>query len=358
MAVNRRGIKTPAAVVILFLTLAVSLGAGFFVLSGAKKQFAEAEQGMPESTISAYLKRVKSGDFGDIYEESMIVEPHLNSREDYETELRKIYENIDMSRILMQEESGTDTDKQYMLVADKKVLARLHLKQNEAGKWMASTIFQGDHNYIIEVPAGLTLTVNGNEVASGHMIETGVAAGNYRGLADLSAAPQVDVYEIRNLLGEPEIGISGSSDYGVLKDVVSGHLLVGRKVNEAEIANAMVNAIKTCASYTAKDASLGDVAAVSVTSSDWYRRIRTMQNNWFSAHSSSRFFNEKAFDLIQQSETSVTGYVTFDYYAENSEVSRTWNAGYQMNMIRDGGTWKIAGLGVDSTLNEAKQNIE
>ena len=170
-------------------------------------------------------------------------------------------------------------------------------------------------------------------------------------MKDQSTAPKVDTYLLENLLGEPKIEMMGDGEYTTLKDVVTGTIYVGEAITDPEVLNTLVNYATTCAKLPAQEATLGQVAAISVTASDWYDRISTMQNAWFTAHGTSNFSNQKAFNVIAQSEDSVVGYVTFEYFADNGEVHRTWHSGYQVSLVRQNGVWKIAGMGIDSELN-------
>ena len=84
-------------------------------------------------------------------------------------------------------------------------------------------------------------------------------------------------------------------------------------------------------------------------------RISGLQNNWFTTHSISNFSNVNAFDIILQTEDTAVGHVSFDYYASNGDVDRTWHGGYQMTLINESGTWKIAGFGINIDLNPASK---
>jgi hypothetical protein len=164
----------------------------------------------------------------------------------------------------------------------------------------------------------------------------------------------VDVYELKNLLGEPTIEVNGESGYGTLKDVLTCHILVGKTATDASLAQTMIDDAEICAKWPAQEASLGQVGAISIINSDWYSRVSGVQNQWFTAHGTSSFSNQNAFNIIQQSDDSMVGFVTFDYYASNGEVSRTWNGGYQMTFLNVGGVWKIAGMAIDNEMNPNK----
>ena len=342
----------------LLIVVALAGGLAFFgktQLDEAKKEFAAAEADMPESAISNYFNHIRAGDFDGIYEDSMIVSPHINSKADYIAKLQEIYEGVDTSQIEYAGLDNTDGSKDYKLYYDRKYLATLKLIRSADGRWLASTIFSGDKNYTIEVPTGLSITANGSPIGKQYMTEEAVVATNFTGLKDTSQAPLVDVYVLENLLGEPELAVAGESGYGTLTDVLTGRILMGKTVNDQDLADTMIKDAEICAKFPAQEASLGQVGAISVTNSDWYKRVSGVQNQWFTAHGTSSFSNQNAFNIIQQSDDTMVGFVTFDYYASNGEVSRTWNGGYQMSFLNVGGTWKIAGMAINNEMNPNKK---
>lgn len=346
--------KTGLGIALLTLLTVGSVTGGYLFVSSAQRSFMEAEADMPESAISTYLGQIKKADYSGIYENSLIVAPHYNSREDYVAKLEEIYQDVDTSKIRYHDQS-TDTETRYALVLDGKYLASVKLVQSTDGKWIASTEFSGNQNYILEVPTGETVVVNDIELSREQMIEEGVVASNFSGLKNTNDAPHVDKYELNNLLGEPKIALQSGEETTTLKDVITGHLFMGKPADNADYANVFSSAAKTVASFPAKEGNLASVGAITIQASEFYERIATMQNQWFSDHHTSNFSNMNVRNIIQQSEDTMVGYVTFDYYAANSEVNRTWNAGYQITFMKVNGDWKIAGFGVDSLLNPNKK---
>ncbi|MBQ1468281.1 MAG: hypothetical protein IIZ27_07380 [Solobacterium sp.] len=351
----RRGLNPLVGVILVLLVGAGCVFGGMTFLNGAKKEFAAAEKDMPESAISDYFAKVRNRDFDGIYEDSLVIAPHMNGKQEYVETLEKIYEGVDLNNVkfyLTETVDGVDT---YDLYDGDNYLAALKLMKSDDGRWLASTEFSGNNRYVIEAPTGLKISVNGIELTKKNMLEENIVAVNFQGMKNTASAPHVDKYLLENMLGEPEIAVVGDNSYGTLVDVVSGRILVGKKTEDPTLVQTFIDDAKTCAKLPAQETSLNAVAAISVTDSDWYDRIRTMQNFWFTAHAVSSFSNEKAFNIIQQSEDSMVGYVTFDYYADNGEVHRTWHPGYQISFIRQNGIWKIAGMGINSELNPAKE---
>lgn len=329
---------------------------GNVYVNKAKEEYKAYEAEMPESAISTYFAQLNNQDYDGIYNDSMTVYPHMNSKDAYISKLTEIYSGVDTSNIQYVGTDNGDGTKDYKLYNNGTYLATLRLMQTSDGQWLASTIFDGNLDYTLEVPTGLTPTINGIALDASTMTEQNVNASNFSGLSSAydSGIPKVDVYVVENLLGEPEIGIEGESGYTTMKDVLTNHLFIGKASEDSDEANTFITDAKICAGFPAQDTSLSQVAAISVTNSDWYERVSGVQNQWFTSHSVSSFSNENAFNIIHQSDDTMVGYVTFDYYASNGEVDRTWNCGYQMTFIKENGTWKIAGMAIDNELNPNK----
>ncbi len=344
-------VKPSLAIIILVLVLAIGVGASFLYLQKAENEFAEAEKELPESAITAYLEKIQNKDFDGLYEDSLVVSKHINSKEAYIEKMESIYSGTGVSSI----EFASSGYNEYTLASNGKYLATVKLQQATDGSYIASTVFSGDNNYVLEVPTGMTPVVNGITLDDSYKTESNIVASNFEGVSENSSAVRVDKYELNNLLTYPEsITTAEDSSYIGIDDALSNTIYLG-KANDA-LNDTFTSYAITCAKFPAKEASLGEVAAISVRNSDWYSRISGLQNNWFTTHSVSNFSNVQAFDVIQQSDDTAIGHVTFDYYASNGEVDRTWHGGYQMTLINESGTWKIAGFGINIDLNPASNN--
>ncbi len=355
MAKVKRGVSPILGIVVLLLLAALGVGGSYIYTNNARQAFLEEEKSLPESAISTYLQHIRNKDFDGIYEDSLVIAPHINSKEDYINKLQEIYQDVDIDRIVFAPVESDDKNLKYVLAYDNKYLSTLELMKSKENVWLASTIFSGDNEYMVEVPTGEKIKVNGLELSKEYLAEKNVVASNFIGMHEEKDAPHVDRYILSNLLGTPQIEVVGKSGYGTLVDVVNGIIYVGEEVNDSEMKEIFIEDAKICAMLPAQEVGLGSVAAISVLDSDWYDRISTMQNTWFTPHGISNFSNENAFNIIKQSDDSMVGFVTFDYYASDGVVDRTWNCGYQISFIEENGIWKIAGMGIDSTLNPKKK---
>ncbi len=306
------------------------------------------EAAAPADLIKEYIGAYQSG--SDLYTESLKVVNHLNTESDYNAALKSVYDGL--SSVQYSVVNDSDTVKEYKLYnSDNVHIANLRSVQQSDGTWATATIFNEQKDYTVEVPTGLSITINGLD-ARAHQTKTAVPADNYSGLSDTSSAPLVDVYEVDGLISEPTVEVSGKSGYTTIKDVTSNTIYVGEDAtSDTDLADTLISDAKICAGWPAQDNGIGAVAAISITDSDFYQRVSGVQNQWFTAHGTPTYSNEAALKIVKQSDDSLIANVIFDYYASNGDVDRTWHCGYQMTMLNAGGTWKIAGFGVDSTLN-------
>ncbi len=353
MELNKQ-ITKPAAVTVLAITAAISISISAIYLHSLRKQYASMEQDSPESAITEYFSKINQKSYDELYQEAEEISPDSNSEETYVQKLQSVYDGVNTDAIVYSLESSDDSSYTYALTYHNADFGKLLIRQNSEGKWIASTLFEGNETWKIEVPSGLTLLVNGSPVSSDLIISSQAVPDNFSGMYDQSSVLLVDIYELTNLLDQPEVSVEGDDGYTVLKDVSSNTLFVGKASEDQTIIQAMIEDTQTAAAYPAQDASLSDVAAVSVTNSDWYSRISTLENYWFTDHTESSFSNQSVANLIQQSDNTALAYVTMDYYATNGEVERTWHCGYQVSLINLDGSWKIAQMTVDQELNAAR----
>ena len=336
--------------IVPIIVAVICAAAGVLFVNSAKSGFAEKEAALPDSAISTYLNHVKNSDYESIYEDSLQVDPTLNSKDDYIAKIKEIYSGTNTDSITYKQ-VDKQTVTEYNLYVSDDYLATLKLSQDSDGKWLASTMFEGDTSYTVEVPTGLSIQVNGMDVDDSYLTAKKVTASNFSGLNDAAGAPKVDQYQLSNLLSDPVITVPSDSSYKTLKDAVSNIIYVGKDANTADNAVIFTDDAKIISGFPAQDTSLGSVASISITASDWYSRISTLQNDWFTEHGTPTYSNLTAENIIQQSDDTMVGNVYFDYYATNGSVERTWHCGYQITFMESNGTMKIAGIEVNSSLN-------
>lgn len=350
MTKRKKGIRSAAGITILALVLLICVGTSTAFVLFTKSNLAKQEAKLPESAISLYLKQVKNNDLNSIYENSLLIDPHLNSKEDYNQAIKDIYTGVNLDNLIYQEEKSVEDDLLYGLYDGNVKVAVIKLVKETNGKWLASTVFQGNHSSVVEVPAGVTFKVNGLEVSNDYISNKSATATNFSGLDDKSDAPKVIRYELNNLITEPVITIDNSG-YTTIKDALSNTYFIGKETTDSDLKTTVINAAKTVARYPTKDGTLGAIGAITITGSDFYDRIKTMDNQWYAAHGTSQFSNEDVLSIVQQDENSMIANVVFDYYIASGSTSKEYNIGYQISFLNVRGTWKIAGFAIDNEMN-------
>lgn len=352
MSTKKVGLKRTAGIIIMLVVLLACVGTSILVVQMTKSNLASKEAKLPESAISLYLKQVKNNDFNAIYENSLIIEPHLNSKADYEQAIKEIYDGVNLDKLVIMSKDNENGDNLYDLFEGNVRIATVKLIKTGDNKWLATTLFQGDNNYIVEVPEGVTIQVNGLDVGSDYIKQSAVPATNFSGLKDTSKAPKVTRYELTNLISEPQITVDGTG-YTMIKDVLSNTYYVGKGTINSDLENTILSAAKTVARYPTKDGTLGAISAITITNSDFYDRVKTMDNQWYAAHNVSQFSNEEVLTIVQQDENSMIGNVIFDYLIASGSTSKEYHIGYQISFLKVNGAWKIAGFAIDNELNPA-----
>ena len=329
---------------LIIVTLVLCIILSIVTLNIVKSKVKSEEAKMPEQAISAYLKDVKNNSFDKIYEDSLVIDPHFNSKEDYINALSDIYKDVDVNELNFQLDENGD----YSIIDGNKLVSTIRLIEKN-GEYMASTIFYGDNTYYIEVPANEQLVVNNIKVSEDHLVNKNISASNFSGISKMDNIPNVDIYKIENLISEPEIMIV-DKNYDVIKDALSNTYYIGSSEgvsDEEEYAKKCAEAI---IKFPCEDGSLAAVASYSITSSDFYKRISTLQNEWFTPHSIAKLsFGDVK--VIKQNDDSFIANVIWNYYISNGSLEREYHGAYQMSFLKVNGTYKLAGFAIDNELN-------
>lgn len=337
----------------VILSLGVIASLGIFSRNTVE---VSAEESDPAALIQEYLEKVVNAEYEDVYNESFSVQMHLNDLDSYEKALFGVYHDAEAIQYKLYAED--EYSKLFHLYKDTVRICDLKMQKQGDGSWALATVFNDQKDYILEVPVGMTVSVNGSEMKDQYLIESNVPASNYLGLGNTANAPKVNRYRINSMIDIPRVTSDGK-ECALMEDVTSNTIYVGTDATtDKDLANTIIQYAVTCAKFPAQEAGVGAVSAVSVTDSQWYRRVSGVQNNWFTSHGTSKFSNEEVLKIVKQSDTSAIANVVFDYYASNGVVDRTWNCGYQMTLINTGGVWKIAGMGIDSSLNPNAKKIK
>lgn len=347
---KKKGITTKVAGIVLALVLVACIATSFILVQITKSTYSNREADLPESAISVYLEQVKNNEFGRIYENSLLIEPHLNSKDDYVQAIKDIYKDVDLGNLMFSPEPSENDDLLYGIYDGNVKVAVVKLIKSTSGKWLLTTLFNGDNNYTVEVPQGVTIKVNGLDVGDEYIKATNQPATNFSGLKDTTNAPKVTRYVLTNLISQPEITID-SPGYVMIEDVLSQAYYVGKDATTSDLKSVVLESAKTIARYPTKDGSFASVSAITINNSDFYERLKTMDNQWYASHNVSSFSNENVLSIVQQDENSMIANVVFDYLIGAGSTTKEYNIGYQMSFLKVNGTWKVAGFAIDNELN-------
>ncbi len=352
MAVRKRGIRPLAVLLFALITALVVLLIGRIGLKKAESGFAANENDMPEIQIAEIMQNIENGEYGDIYETTQSLYPSLDSKSAYLERLQEILNTGDPADLHAEPVSIGDEERTYQLVNGDTLLGTLTLI-NDNGTWKPAFRITGNKSYTVEVPSGMSLMSNGNPIGSEYLKESGKEASNFFQVSDSSIIPTVDIYQFDGLIGEPDL--NSNEGYAMIQDVLSGNWLLGKEITDEAVTAEMVEAAKLIAMYPAQDTALANVTAVSDTSSAWYQKYVTLQNYWFTAHNTMEITNE-TIKAIAQSDDTAVAHISFDYFADNGEVNRTWHCGYQLTFRRSGDRYLVCGTELSSLLNPLQEH--
>lgn len=327
---------------LILIVFVLSVAASIFVLSNHKKAINEEINNLPETAIINVIKDIQAGNTDDIYDYYQ-AKSNYNTKEDLNTFLQETYGNINLNNLVISEtEDGC-----YNLIENGNLVSTVELTtQNNHNILVAP--FGGDVSVKVEVPAGETLYVNGIEVTSDYLTDKKVKSSYYSDIPSYDTIPVVDVYEVNDLIHTPELSLTSSSS--VVQNALTGTYYVGKTSNES-VEQLIVDATYAIARFPAEDGSLGAIGNYALYDSDFYKRISTLQNQWFTPHNISKFLNTEVLDITWLSEDSFICNVVTDYYMTNGSLERTYYIGYQMSFLKANGSYKIAGFAIDNDMN-------
>lgn len=342
-----RGMKPITAVIFPLIAAGAVVAFGIAANKKAEENYRKQEALMPQVQLAEVLESIQGGDYETMFNASQKLSPSLDSKEAYVERLTEIFKDRDLTAITTETVSESADKREYRLIDGDTLLGTLTLLK-EGDSWVPAFPLKGDKTYRVEVPSGLSLNVYGTPIGSEYCVKKGQEASNFFQVTDSSVIPYADIYEFDGLLGEP--ALNREEGYAMVQDVLSGNWLLGKEITDEALLKELVEDAKLIAEYPAKDTALGNVTAVSDTSSRWYQKYVTLQNWWFTSHDKMEITNEEI-KAVAQSDDTIVAHISFDYYADNGEVNRTWNVGYQLTFRKINDRYVVCGTELDSRLN-------
>lgn len=344
-------ISMKSAISILCMVLGVLLLSSLGVLSLVNGKLSSFEKNTPEGIFSSYMVKVSEQKYDQLYEEFQSRTQSLSSKEDFSQAIQEIYQDVNFDELSYVKENKTTSSMEgpYGVYGNGKKIATLNLVQ-ENNKWQVETLINGGTlSYLVEIPSDATVQINGITLDETYLKESNVASAGYRHMTNQDNAPKVNRYEITNMMSAPTITLDG---YTSMKDALEDQLYVG-KVLTGDLKDSteklLLNIGKSASLFATSDGSLGTLTGYFINDCDFVKRIKTMDNQWFTTHSGHSFANETVTDVIQIADDSIIGNVNFDYTIEsNTYGNRVYHVGYQISLLNVNGTWKAVDLIVNN----------
>lgn len=333
-------IKWLPAFLSLMIIAVLALGLGQLFLQSQSKKWDEENESLPLTRLNSWASELPQKGYGSLYEDTLKQFPSFDAKESYYAVLDKLFEQYGNDALHVEEIDSKEG--RYAFLQEDNYLADLYYQDG-----IVSLPLTGNQTAIIEIPVEYSIADSYGLT----VLEEHVPASNFYQFVNEEDIVYVNVVQMDGLLGEPDLSSIFGQEYGLVKDSISGHYLFGKVEEDISVLEDMIDYGERLALYPAQDIALGEITNVSLTSSSWYRKYITLQNYWFTKHSTYSFSNEAVIHCVAQSENTRVGEVVFDYFADNGEVSRTWHCGNQMTIIQKEGKWLIGGIEINNELN-------
>ena len=344
----------PVAISIMAVSACVSVGLCLFAPTLATNANKAIVDTLPESGGNHYLESLQAKDYQSIYSQLNQANPTLNTYDGFTHKLESVYADYDVNQLSVAK--SDDPTKMYVTY-DNKIIHDLSIVKTDQG-YVGIPVFEDSKEYVIEVPTGSSLSINGFSVPSSSKTTSDTIATVMDGINDTYYPDVVsmDRYTVTNLYELESMEVNNQA-CDIMQDVVSKTYYCGKDVTSSDLNDWVFAAAKAIAAYPAKEGSVGAVANYVLSDSDFYQAYRTMENTWFTAHNSAVFSNETLINAIDIGNDNLLVQLAMDYLVSSSSGSKNYHIGFQMALYPTGNGYKIAGFGVDSTLNDAYKGV-
>lgn len=353
---TKPGIPMKKALMMIGLIVVIVIAASAGVLAVVNGKMSAYEKTTPLAAFGSYMDKVEAQNYEPLYTQFQERTESLSSFEDFTKVMNEIYDGADFNDLsYVKEDKTTGTQEgTYAVYSGGKKLSVIDLSKNDSGQWSVETVMQsgGNLSFLIDVPEGAEVKVNGIALTDAYLKEKKIAAEAFWGVTDSSIAPVVNRYEITDMMSEPAITAEG---YLVVKDALKDQYYIGKApdaLTQAAGEKLMLQISEAAARFATADGSLSTLTSNFISSCNFIKRIKTMDNQWYTGHSGVKFENGEVLNLIQLSDSDMIGQVVFDYTVlSNAYGNRTYHCGYQIVLTHTGGSWKAVDLIVNNDLN-------
>ena len=163
------------------------------------------EAGTPAAAMRRYLTQVQQQEYDQLYEASGFTPTEFTGKEEYIAYLKSLYDGQDLSQATFnQRTGGADGQRLYAVMENGSPFATLDVWQTaENGPWQVRTHLDLDGWYEVLAPEDTDVWVNGVLLAPDEADTT--LAPAYAGLPETIPGPQMTLYRVTGVLGEPDV---------------------------------------------------------------------------------------------------------------------------------------------------------
>lgn len=302
----------------------------------------------PNGALNHYVQLIKRGEYDEIYDESKKVYLQFNTEDEYIAYLKDFYSDVDLSKAAFTKTYYADGEYQYYdMTIDGAKITTLELKKDEKkNKWNVRTLTDARSFRIETQLDDIEMSINDIPIEKDRIKQTDVPTQAYANLNDQELAPVVDQYYIDNMIQVPTIQVT-NPEYVVVKDALLDYFYAGTKPTTEEMVDysALIQKVaKTYCMYITEDEIFANLRKLLYTKTSFYEAIRSFNNSYFSDHDRIEFSNMNVFDVIEMSEDSLIGSVSFDYIVYVDTRSQTYSSTYQLTFLKINGNWLLTNL--------------
>ena len=314
------------------------------------------EAGTPAAAMRRYLVQVQQQEYDQLYEASGFTPTEFTGKEEYIAYLKHLYDGQNLSQaIFNQRTGGADGRRLYAVMANGSPIADLDVwQETENGPWQVRTHLDLDGWYEVLAPEDTDVWVNGVLLAPEEADTT--LAPAYAGLPETVSGPQMTLYRVTGVLGEPDVTAESEngrcaveqSDPEEGEDAPLGVytvLLKPDKKTAETYKDLAQKAAETYATFISKDTDRSVMLAQLIYGSEFHKRVASYNNIWYAEHTSHEFEDMEITELLCYGENAFTCHVSFTYKVSCSGGREyEYPSQYDMAFLKTGGRWKLADL--------------
>lgn len=327
--------------VFFFVCLAAAL-AGLFWFWGFLNRY---EMQTPDAALREYSQLIKNRDFETIFQRGNFEVNELNDKDSYINTLQKLYTSGEDIKYLKKGVQGKEIIYSVYIDGAEAGSIQLYESGSKSGLALAARpLLEGNVHIKISAPKYAKIYLDGQELEQSFIVEE-IPHKAFKGAPE-ELIPKTAVYEVKNLLSMPEITADANGrscvvlqENGEFKIVpaISG-------IDVPEYEQLITKTAKVYANFVSRDAPRSDILALAMPNTSFAKSMQNFSNMWYIDHDTFAFENLQVKDIVEHSETSFSGYISFDYIVKRGAKTNTFPAKYYMMFLKENGKWKLYDL--------------